>query len=632
MESTRGVTSVLGAARAAETANIVSKPRYLEQLETYLRKELQALNLTGVNAQELRLQPYREVFEYFIEDFKTYKPLLSAIKSEYEVTLAHQREQIRALEPLKAMLVSVSEQCDQKIQAMREDERLEIKSLKSEKLSLLNLIEKMKEERSSLKGQVSKLQTDLAEQYRLYRNECDARKLLISDINELKYQQEDAKALQVHETHGDDPVTLAIALKMARKDLAQTQIELNTMRADYGNVVPRRDFQKQEKKLGELLKKMELLQKDFSQLQKEHQSLLEINQQVMLQRDTFSAELEELKLNSTPRPTWEKCADILPGIFERLLSQSEMKSSDELVDVLLTELGTRVLRDKEVFTGLGTGENVPVHLQHEGPVKNLKLSMKDVSALLRDVWKEKVASDQQKSKQSPLPEFFFSYLRKRFGDKAIAWSYSVHESCRVYITNELMHLFYKVLISEVDEDQYHALVNVHSHLLDLLTSADSSSDGLLTAEQFRTQLREAFPLKSMDEIQELLETADAQLKPEGNDIQYKSLFAEDEEGRPSMFIAALRSQFAAEKKQYIKELKKKLGNKNIKPEQLKLAFLAIDPSISSQTLEKYIARGFLVSKEEWEQTGAMPVKQVIQNLQTGNICRIGPAAIVSSDL
>ena len=32
-------------------------------------------------------QPYREIFEFFIDNFKTYKPLLSAIKNEYEATL-----------------------------------------------------------------------------------------------------------------------------------------------------------------------------------------------------------------------------------------------------------------------------------------------------------------------------------------------------------------------------------------------------------------------------------------------------------------------------------------------------------------------------------------------------------------
>ena len=47
------------------------------------------------------LKAFREVFEYLIEDFKTYKPLLSAIKHEYEMMLIHQREKIRELEPLK---------------------------------------------------------------------------------------------------------------------------------------------------------------------------------------------------------------------------------------------------------------------------------------------------------------------------------------------------------------------------------------------------------------------------------------------------------------------------------------------------------------------------------------------------
>lgn len=41
------------------------------------------------------------MFEYLIEDFKTYKPLLSAIKHEYEMMLINQREKIRELEPLK---------------------------------------------------------------------------------------------------------------------------------------------------------------------------------------------------------------------------------------------------------------------------------------------------------------------------------------------------------------------------------------------------------------------------------------------------------------------------------------------------------------------------------------------------
>lgn len=39
----------------------IPKPRYLEQLESYLRKELQYLDLTKRNSQELRLQVWYKI-------------------------------------------------------------------------------------------------------------------------------------------------------------------------------------------------------------------------------------------------------------------------------------------------------------------------------------------------------------------------------------------------------------------------------------------------------------------------------------------------------------------------------------------------------------------------------------------
>lgn len=45
---------------------------------------------------------------------------------------------------------------------------------------------------------------------------------------------------------------LTLALKMTRQDLTRTQMELNTMKANSGDVVPRRDFEMQEKTKMEL--------------------------------------------------------------------------------------------------------------------------------------------------------------------------------------------------------------------------------------------------------------------------------------------------------------------------------------------------------------------------------------------
>lgn len=84
-----------------DLASIVPKPKFLEQLEAYLVKELRLLGCPPCGPHELRLQAHREVFEYLIEDFKTYKPLLSAIKNEYELFVQWQQEVIKELEPLE---------------------------------------------------------------------------------------------------------------------------------------------------------------------------------------------------------------------------------------------------------------------------------------------------------------------------------------------------------------------------------------------------------------------------------------------------------------------------------------------------------------------------------------------------
>lgn len=44
----------------------------------------------------------------------------------------------------------------------------------------------------------------------------------------------------------EDPVNLKLALDVCREDLNKAQTELNHMHAEYGDVVPRRDWEKIE--------------------------------------------------------------------------------------------------------------------------------------------------------------------------------------------------------------------------------------------------------------------------------------------------------------------------------------------------------------------------------------------------
>lgn len=49
----------------------------------------------------VHLQAHREVFDCLIEKFTTYKPILAAIKKEYDLFISHQNEVIRELLPLQ---------------------------------------------------------------------------------------------------------------------------------------------------------------------------------------------------------------------------------------------------------------------------------------------------------------------------------------------------------------------------------------------------------------------------------------------------------------------------------------------------------------------------------------------------
>ncbi|XP_054390969.1 translin-associated factor X-interacting protein 1 isoform X6 [Pongo abelii] len=609
-----------------------AKPRYLEELENYLRKELLLLDLGTDSTQELRLQPYREIFEFFIEDFKTYKPLLSSIKNAYEGMLAHQREKIRALEPLKAKLVTVNEDCNERILAMKAEEKHEISLLKKEKMNLLKIIDKKNEEKISLQSEVTKLRKNLAEEYLHYLSERDARKILIADLNELRYQREDISLAQSPGIWGEDPVKLTLALKMTRQDLTRTQMELNTMKANFGDVVPRRDFEMQEKTNKDLQEQLDTLRASYEEVRKEHEILMQLHMSTLKERDQFFSELQEIQRTSTPRPDWTKCKDVVAGGPERWQMLAEGKNSDQLVDVLLEEIGSGLLREKDFFPGLGYGEAIPAFLRFDGLVENKKPSKKDVVNLLKDAWKERLAEEQKET----FPDFFFNFLEHRFGPSdAMAWAYTIFENIKIFHSNEVMSQFYAVLMGKWSENVYVTQKETVAQLLKEMTNADSQNEGLLTMEQFNTVLKSTFPLKTEEQIQELMEAGGWHPSSSNADLlNYRSLFMEDEEGQSEPFVQKLWEQYMDEKDEYLQQLKQELGmelHEEVTLPKLRGALMTIDPSLDKQTVNTYVSQAFQLPESEMPEEGDEKEEGMVEILQTAlerlqviDIRRVGP--------
>ncbi|XP_046720087.1 translin-associated factor X-interacting protein 1 isoform X3 [Silurus meridionalis] len=595
-----------------EVGRSVAKPNFLEQLERYLRRELASIDLHSPNLQQLKLQAFREVFDYFIGNFKTYKPLLSAIKNEYEITLVYLQQKIQELEPLRSQIVLLSDQCEKRILDLREQERAEITALRQKQQHLLQVIESMKEQQRTLLTQVLYLEKDLAKQYVLYREERDARMLLIDDISSMSNNsQEPGYSLD------EDSVNLKLALDVCKEDLNKAQTELNHLHAEYGDVVPRRDWENLERMYQENLLKLETLQSDFNQMKMEYDTLLDLHQQISTQSDSL------LSKALTPRPQWEQCADVLSGV-DHCSELFEGQSSQKRLEILLRELHGMGLEQKDFFTGLGISGDVPIHLRYEGQLKNLRLKKPEVVRVLKDIWREKTCEDEKNDESSDLKEFLHQYLLKQHKERAGQWAYSLLDGIKRYLEDDFIGLFYDILQGKVDESVYHGQSHLLSHLLKVLIQSDKTESGLLSAAQFSEALRTAFPQKRNQDIEELVLTAQSELQASGGNIAYQRLYTEDADGKQSDFLCLVKKQAMNERRQYISQLREQLEGKGVVGvEDLRAVFKTIDPTLDPETLNCYLSTAFQ-TKVPHGHTAYLDTELALQRLSAANISRAGP--------
>ncbi|WAR12866.1 TXIP1-like protein, partial [Mya arenaria] len=559
--------------------NMIPKPRFLEQLENYLKKELRALGVT------------------------------------------------------EQMLVTVSEQCDQKIMSIRDEEKQEMADLKKENKNLYKRIEDLKNEQKDLQTQVSKLHDELANQYKMYRDEKDARKLLQSDINDLRYQQEDYQMSQKQDTEvEEDPVMLKIALKKARDDERAASQRLNEMVANYGDVIPRRDFEGLEKKHNELLEQVEVREQDFEKLKSEHDALLDVHKQVLKQRDEFYTECETLRRSSTPRPDWDRCADSVRGGMLRWKELSEGKTSNDLVDVLLQEMASGETVDTggaEYFDGQGTGPAVPKYLQHDGPVRNRRLGKRDASLLIKDIWREKGAHDAAKSDgvRDKMADFLYTYLERRFGleQMIIEWGYNLHDACQRYAHDEHIGLFSGVLTEEIDEEIYHHQLQLIQKLMNHLTTIDmdKGNQGKLSKADFREGLASYLTGVDADMLNAMMRAAESEMdNKEADEIEYKNLFMEDDEGRTGPFLDEVRKWDNNERQSYVDEIKAKIGDASpVQVDILKRAILQADIEIDNVKMDKYVT--WVYRSDKPYETEPLEQSAIIERLLKCNVSRSG---------
>merc|ERR1711972_811822 len=92
-----------------------------------------------------------------------------------------------------------------------------------------------------------------------------------------------------------DPVKLKLALEVAREDLKKLTDELFRVKSDYGDVVPRRDFESLQVVHEKLKETNETVETEFEKLKSEHTILMDTQAQIQTERDDYCKQADVLR-------------------------------------------------------------------------------------------------------------------------------------------------------------------------------------------------------------------------------------------------------------------------------------------------------------------------------------------------
>lgn len=367
----------------------------------------------------------------------------------------------------------------------------------------------------------------------------------------------------------DDPVTLKIALRMTRKNLDDAMKRLTRMEADYGDVVPRRDYEKLKVTYENLLDESKEMKSTFDTNKSDLKALEKSHKSLESRYQDIERQLGEFRRDCTPRPDWDRCTSLIEA--EKWSNLCGTKTSVQVLETLVYELGGKKdgMKMTEYHTAMGMGPETPPHLRtdgNKGLVKKISLSRREMSIVVKEFWKQR-----ESDKSTEFSECFINYLRKRFNTdmQAFEYSYAMHEAFdSKNLDSEFLSQFSSILNGRLDEDAYYNENKMIKKLLETLKAAETSEDAVETVSRGGMQdaLRAIFkyvPKAKGDYIDSLMKIVDDELGMEGSGerVEYKNLFIDDFKEKHGLFINGLRTYFREERALFSNKIREHAGNK-----------------------------------------------------------------------
>lgn len=223
------------------------------------------------------------------------------------------------------------------------------------------------------------------------------------------------------------------------------------------------------------------------------------------------------------------------------------------------------------------------------PVYNRCLNRRELGLVIKELWSAKIKNDSQKRKigieREKMSEFCVIYLNQKYKSLEVAneWFINIKESCKRFKSYEDAQFLLMVLNNEADEEIYHSFYeSVGKLYLKMKTYGD-----LVSLSDFEKTLKEFFPNKSSEDIQELVKEA---LK-ETNKEQFcmiKKMFAQSDDGKFNGFLKALKNQNENERIKFINRIISKLEHlEHIYVRDFLNCFKELDLSLTDVQLKSY---------------------------------------------
>ncbi|KAJ0173895.1 hypothetical protein K1T71_010041 [Dendrolimus kikuchii] len=606
-----------------------SIPKYLKDIEITITTKLKHIKKTKSDSLEKQqfyfdkvLEIHMEAFSNLIDYSATYYSILKNIKNAYDNSLSIRDERISQfiIQDEVFGISSKKNQRDEKIkQILKENEELREKNLK---LTL---------EFSKMRKDMGKLKDESFSDYLNLMRERDARyTLYFENLGlQLKMKELDGSSVPFDDAYGD-PVILRIALDKCREQLSRTQTELKKMMDEYSDTVPRREYDKLDTKNCELNKKLKTNAEEIEMLKDNLKRIT--TQKKNIEEELFDVKerCSELERAGTPRPQWDLCSDFIGGGRDRWRQLAKGLASRDILRVLLKELGPAAESDHlEYFDGLGMDPIIPPYLRYEGKVRNLRLSRREISVIINDIWIGKLTHGREMSMQ----DYVTTYFEDRYQQPSVRaeWAYNLCAGVEQMLDEPQVKLFWGVLHSHLSE---HIYIGHRAQWLALKDNVYKGSKGkeIITLEDFEKIAKVTFPLKSEVDLKNLVDVVRKQLKIKinSNDVNLDKLFYENEEGFDRIeFARELYRQRQLAQDKYIREVVAELGgkyaaNKPVTVENVKRAFAIVDPAIDHIRMERYIRWAFSDQNSELKNISPIPLRTLALRLAAGDIERVGP--------